>query len=100
MLSQMLADYAIANDEGKQDMFEEAAERMITAEKGLKYASERLQQRQDAPAARIAQLEAALKAIHRNLTVARNSTSSKAIDRLLWDAAELANTVLANSPDS
>jgi chromosome segregation ATPase len=32
----MLQDYSEANAEGKQDMFEEAAERMITAEKALK----------------------------------------------------------------
>jgi hypothetical protein len=32
-LAQMLADYAEANAEGRRDMFEEAAERMITAER-------------------------------------------------------------------
>jgi hypothetical protein len=42
MLSQMLADYAAANAEGKQDMFEEAAERMITAEKAVTAMRERL----------------------------------------------------------
>lgn len=36
MLSQLLADYAEANNEGKQDMYEEAAERMVTAEKAIK----------------------------------------------------------------
>lgn len=32
----MLEDFGKANAEGKQDMFEEAAERMITAEKALR----------------------------------------------------------------
>jgi hypothetical protein len=55
MLSQMLADYAAANESGKQDMFEEAAERMITAEKGLRYASGKL----EAQASRLQAIEAA-----------------------------------------
>jgi hypothetical protein len=54
MLSQMLADYAAANESGKQDMFEEAAERMITAEKGLRYASGKL----EAQASRLQAIEA------------------------------------------
>lgn len=39
-LSQMLQDYKESNDYGKQDMFEEAAERMVTAEKALVYKDE------------------------------------------------------------
>jgi acetylornithine deacetylase/succinyl-diaminopimelate desuccinylase-like protein len=47
MLSQMLNDYAEANDAGKQDMFEEAAERMVTAEKAVVELKHRLEKSTD-----------------------------------------------------
>jgi hypothetical protein len=56
MLSKMLQDYSEANTEGKQDMFEEAAERMVTAEKALKAKDETIA----ALRARLAEAEAAL----------------------------------------
>jgi hypothetical protein len=74
-LSQMLTDYAEANAEGKRDMFEEAAERMITAER------------------RVSELEAALKSSTDLLNLASQEVRNTA-DAMLMKSKAVSNLAL------